>query len=200
MQNHITDDYYMRNGINQRSGVHIVIENNTKIPSLVSKGLSVMPGTETNIALTSKRIRRLRQPYKSNCTDEFDAKRVSILTGNGFSYSSTICKGMCCASIFLEVCGCVHPSLIEGVLLERWVGVSAARVRICDVKEGSEDYVCASTIGFRKVSEENLCDCNPECDEGKYRVTFLLILNASRQVTILTNSIVLTFHRPLFII
>ena len=164
--------------MNQRSGVHIAIENNTKIPSLVSKGLSVMPGTETNIALTSKKIRRLRQPYKSNCTDVFDAERVSNLTGKRFHYSSTICKGMCYASIFLEVCGCVHPSFIEGFSLKRWASLAVANVKICNVTERSEDYVCASTTGFRTVSEENVCDCNPECYEGKYRVTLLLILNA----------------------
>ena len=39
----------MQNGINKRSGAHIAIENNTKIPSIVSKGLSVMPGAEANI-------------------------------------------------------------------------------------------------------------------------------------------------------
>ena len=172
MQNHITDDYYMRNGINQRSGVHIVIDSNTKIPSIVSKGLSVMPGAETNIGLTSKKIRRLRQPFNSNCTDNFDGERVNNITGNWFRYSSTICKGMCYASIFLEVCGCVHPSFIEGFLLEGWASVAAANVRICDVTERSEDFVCAITSGFRKVSEENVCDCNPECYEEKYKVTF----------------------------
>ena len=174
----------MRNGINQRSGAHIVIENNTKIPSIVSRGLSVMPGTETNIGLTSKKIRRLRQPFKSNCTDEFDAERVSNITGNWYRYSSTICKGMCYGSIFFEVCGCVHPSFIEGVLLERWASLAAERVRICNVIEGSDDYVCSNTTGFRKVGEENVCDCNPECYEGKYRVRFLIILNTCRQVTL----------------
>ena len=178
MQNHIADDYYMRNGINQRSGAHIVIENNTKIPSIVSKGLSVMPGTETNIGLTSKKIRRLRKPYKSNCTDEFDSERVSNISGNGYRYSTTICKGMCYGSIFLEYCGCVHPSFIEGVLLEKWDSLADhVQIRICNVREGSDDYVCSNTTGFRKVREENVCDCNPECYEGKYRVKFLLMLN-----------------------
>ena len=192
----------MRNGINQRSGVHIVIENNTKIPSLVSKGLSVMPGTETNIGLTLKKVQRLRNPYKSNCTNNFDAERISNITGNWFRYSSTICKGMCFGSIFVEVCGCVHPSLIEGISLERWMGVAAAKVRICNVTEGSEDYVCAGTNVLNKVIEENICDCKPECYEGKYRVTFLFILNACSQVNIVVqqNSIVITFDKPTFII
>ena len=175
MQNHITDDYYMRNGINKRSGAHIVIENNTKIPSIVSKGLSLMPGTETNVGLTSKKIQRLRQPFKSNCTNEFEAVRVNNITGNWYRYSSTICKGMCYGSIFFEVCGCVHPSFIEGVLLERWASLAGDKIRICNVREGSDDYVCSNTTGFRKVSEENVCDCNPECYEGNYRVKFKII-------------------------
>ena len=167
----------MRNGINQRSGVHIVIDSNTKIPSIVSKGLSVMPGAETNIGLTSKKIRRLRQPFKSNCTDAFNAERVRNFTGNGFRYSSTICKGMCYGSIFLEVCGCVHPTFIEGLLLMQWNDLGTTKIRICNITEGSKDIVCSNTTGFPTVSKENVCDCNPECHEGKYRVTFLLILN-----------------------
>ena len=163
----------MRNGINKRSGAHIVIENNTKIPSIVSKGLSLMPGTETNVGLTSKKIQRLQQPFKSNCTNEFEAERVNNITGNWYRYSSTICKGMCYGSIFYEVCGCVHPSFIEGVSLERWASLAGDKIRICSVREGSEDFVCSNTTGFRKVSEENVCDCNPECYEGKYRVKFL---------------------------
>ena len=167
----------MRNSINQRSGAHIVIENNTKIPSIVSKGLSVMPGAETNIGVTSKKIQRLKRPYKSNCTNNFDAESVLSITGNRSRYSSTICKGMCYARIFIEYCRCVHPSLVEGIELKQWMRVAATGVvRICNVTEGSADYTCANQM-MPKVAEDNVCGCNPECHEGKYRVGFLLLPN-----------------------
>ena len=174
----------MRNSINQRSGAHIVIENNTKIPSIASKGLSVMPGTETNIGVTSKTIRRLGRPYKSNCTNNFDAERVRSITGNRFRYSSKICKGMCYARIFLEYCRCVHPSLVEGIELERWMRIVTTNgVRICNVTKGSADYTCLHQM-MPKVAEGNVCDCNPECYEGKYRVGFLLMPNIFKGNTI----------------
>ena len=136
-----------------------------------------MPGTETNIGVTSKTIRRLGRPYKSNCTNNFDAERVRSITGNRFRYSSKICKGMCYARIFLEYCRCVHPSLIEGIELEQWMRVVATGVvRICNVTEGSADYTCANQM-MPKVAEDNVCGCNPECHEGKYRVRFLLLQN-----------------------
>ena len=165
----------MRNGINKRSGAHIVIENNTKIPSIVSKGISVMPGTEANIGLTSNKISRLTRPWKSNCTNYFDEDRVKSLTGNRFSYSSTICKGICFGVTIQEICKCLLPAMVEGFSIKHWFNLGHESARICNVTEGSMDYSCMFTRLDDKIKEDNVCGCNPECNEGKYRVDFLLI-------------------------
>ena len=60
----LAEIYYMRNGINKGTGAYIAIENNTKIPSIVSSAISVMTGTETNIGLQTRRLLRLPTPYK----------------------------------------------------------------------------------------------------------------------------------------
>ena len=162
----------MQNGINKRSGAHIAIENNTKIPSIVSKGLSVMPGTEANIGLTSKKILRLSTPYKSNCTNHFDSERVKNDTGNRFSYSSKICKGMCYGTAILDLCECLLPSLVEGFSIKRWFGLAYEVAKVCNITEGSKDFNCISTKVQDRVDEDNVCGCNPECYEGKYQVCF----------------------------
>ena len=41
----------MRNGLSKTNGIHLVIEDRDKSPSILSNGISVKPGSETNIGL-----------------------------------------------------------------------------------------------------------------------------------------------------
>ena len=162
----------MRNGINERSGVHIAIEHNKKTPSIVSKGISVMPGTETNIGLHKSQILRLSEPYKSNCTLKYLDETVHFMAGSRSFYSSKICKGLCFISTFWKACGCIHPSLVEGYLIEVWFKRVSGHVRACNVTQGSDDYLCIMTRGEEKEYnlEGVICSCGPECIEDRYKV------------------------------
>ena len=48
----------MRNGFTESSGIHIVIEESKKSPSVLSNGISIQPGTETNIGLKLSTLSR----------------------------------------------------------------------------------------------------------------------------------------------
>ena len=157
----------MQNGINERSGVFLAIEDNKKHPSIVSKVVSVMPGTETNIALQGKEIKRMRSPFESNCTNEYKDKRIKDVFGSNFAYSTKICTGTCYALKFYDACGCIFTPVIEGPMIEAWFRYFAKGTRICNVTQGSEDYVC---FGYIKVSNQTECGCNPECSKIRYGV------------------------------
>ena len=164
----------MRNGINQRSGIHLVVEDNTKNPSIVSKGISVMPGTETNIGLQGKELMRLASPFKSNCTTEYKNKRVKEIIGSDFAYSSKVCKGICYASKFYGACSCVYPPVFEGFVIENWFRVFAQKkIRVCNVTQGSEDQLCLiSNAGTEGNDTDGTgCGCNPECRDRRYGVS-----------------------------
>ena len=64
-------------------------------------------------------------------------------------------------------------SMRIGFSIKHWFNLGHENARICDVKEGSEDYTCMFTKLNDKIKEDNVCGCNPECNEGKYRVDFL---------------------------
>ena len=162
----------MRNGNNERSGVHIAIEQNKKTPSIVSEGISAMPGTETNIGLQKSRILRLSDPYKSNCTRKYYDENIINITRTGSAYSSKICKGLCFGSMFYEACGCLYPTLIEGYLIEVWFEKIYGRIRACNVSQSSEDFLCIMAHGEKNqnTKDKNLCSCSSECAEDRYRV------------------------------
>ena len=67
-------DYYMRNGMTASKGAWIIVENNTKPPNIVSEGMPLRIGTETNIALSTEVLERLKHPYQSNCTTFWPGK------------------------------------------------------------------------------------------------------------------------------
>lgn len=169
----ITENYYMQNGINQRSGVHIVIENNTKTPSIVSKGISVMPGTETNIGLQTTKILRLSTPFKSNCTNSYLYEPLKAIKSSDFAYSAKNCKGMCYVIKIYKGCKCVHPTLVEGMKIEDFFGSFQGSYRTCNITEDSNDNKCLLSLPADTWENDNPCDCNPECTEGRYKVSHL---------------------------
>ena len=184
-----TDSYYMRNGINEKSGAHIVVEDNKKSPSM-SRGIDAMPNTETNIGLKKHVLKRLEDPYQSNCTVEYQDEGVKNYSDQGFVYSSKICKGLCFANEMHKLCNCVHPSLFEGFGIKRWFSFDGlSQIRACNLTLGSEDIVCMtgiqwSTVGVPGTNWDQPCECNAECTEISYEVNYLLVYLHQRHLII----------------
>ena len=169
----IIESYYMRNGINEKSGVRVVVEHSTKNPTM-SKGIDAMPGTETNIGVKKHVVERLKKPYKSNCTNEYLDPDIKKHADRGFDYSAKICKGLCFARESNQGCGCFHPSLLEGFSIEDWYG-TVLQMHPCNISSGSEDAQCL--IGLHVIDTgdpgtnwDQPCGCNPECTEISYEV------------------------------
>ena len=74
----------MRNGLTKANGIHVVIEDRDKSPSILSSGISVQPGAETNIGLKKTTISRLEAPFASDCMssylyDNFKARSNNLI-------------------------------------------------------------------------------------------------------------------------
>ena len=79
----------MRNGLTKTNGIHIVIEDTKKSPSILSNGISVKPGAETNIGLKIGTISRLEAPFARKCRTSYpheDFDQVRFLAY--FEYSA----------------------------------------------------------------------------------------------------------------
>ena len=161
----------MRNGITQSSGARVVVEHNAKTPSMISQGILVYPGTETNIGIQRTHIERLKKPYKSKCTTEYLDTNIKSFVGNS-SYSSRICRGLCYINKIHEKCDCMYPTLIEGYEIDIWFSKVGKGMTTCNMTAESEDFKCINSLGLDEMKNNRNCYCHPECNETKYKVGY----------------------------
>ena len=167
--------YFMRNGLSKTNGIQLVIEDRDKSPSILSNGISVKPGSETNIGLKISTISRLEAPYASKCMSSylFDGfKYNTFLTY--FDYSAKNCKSWCYIGRILDVCNCFEHTLMEGIVAEqfvKWKGQS--NMTLCDKRTGSPNYECVQKIVLTEDQEAltKECFCGAECNETEYKVS-----------------------------
>ena len=171
----------MRNGLTKANGIHVVIEDRDKSPSILSNGISVQPGAETNIGLKKTTISRLKAPFDSDCKSSYlmeEFKQNSFLTL--FEYSSKNCKSWCYIEKILEECSCFDHTLMEGVMVEEFLNAKQKyNFTFCDTTSGSHHGSdCVNKVLFTEDQEALIgdCFCGSECKETEYRVSVDLYL------------------------
>ena len=169
----------MRNGLTKADGIHLVIEDRDKSPSILSNGVSVKPGAETNIGLKITTISRLKAPFASNCTSSYlfaDFKHNSFLTL--FDYSAKNCKSWCYIGRILQECECFDHTLMEGIIVQEFLNWKRNfNLTLCDKTVGSPQYQCVKKLLFTEDQESlaGSCFCGEECNETEYKVAFHLL-------------------------
>ena len=164
----------MRNGLTKTNGIHLVIEDTKKSPSILSNGISVKPGAETNIGLKIGTISRLEAPFASKCRiryphENFD--RVRFLAY--FEYSAKNCKSWCYIGMILDTCHCLEHTIMEGILAEDFLEwVQHFNISICKSTAGSPQYDCVRNVLLSEDHEALIqnCSCGAECFETEYKV------------------------------
>ena len=160
----------MKNSITESIGARVVVEHSVKMPSLISNGKLVSPGTETNIGISRTHIKRLKKPYNSSCTDEYLNDRVKFFIGN-ITYSSTNCRGLCFLNKIFTQCGCLYPVLVEGYFIDIWFEKISKNSTTCRITQGSTDWHCINNLrNLDDLTIDEICSCYPECKEMKFNV------------------------------
>ena len=173
--------YFMRNGLTKANGIHVVIEDRDKSPSILSNGISVQPGAETNIGLKKTTISRLEAPFASDCMSSYlyeNFKQSSFLAL--FKYSAKNCKSWCYIEKILEECSCLDHTLIEGIVVDEFLNAKQKyNFTLCDTTSGSHHGSdCVNKLLFAEDQDALIvdCFCGSECEETEYRVCFTLHL------------------------
>ena len=167
--------YFMRNGFTESSGIHIVIEESKKSPSILSNGISIQPGTETNIGLKLSTLSRLKSPFSSDCADEYhweELKNIKFL--RNFEYSSKHCKSWCYMVEIHATCGCYELSLMEGMRVRDFIDWNTNfNLTVCEQRDGSPQSACVRSVLYSKDQSFLIkkCKCHAECSEVEYKVT-----------------------------
>lgn len=151
----------MRNGLTHERGGHIVIEGNTKLPNVVSKGISVNTATQTMIALQTVNIVRLPSPYASECVETISDPRISNLYNPRFRYSTKSCNSFCYLADLYEICKCYDAMEIEGIALVDYNRLKTD-ARTCNITESSRDLYCTLDFQRRMFGNQTNCGCNPD--------------------------------------
>lgn len=157
------------------NGIYIVIEDSRKAPSIISKGISVQPGSEVNIGLQKTTIGRLEHPYRSNCVNEYRYKPISAISAlHVFEYSAKNCKSWCYIDLIRAKCGCFYATLMEWIgtgQIKNWIGANE-NFTFCEESKESKDAQCVKnlTVDYDQDFATEMCMCDPECQETEFKV------------------------------
>ena len=158
----------MRNGMTEKQGIGLIIEEDTRLPSAISEHIPLYPHSSTFVALTEKNFLRLESPYPSNCTTKYPERYINM-TAHGdfdFGYSEKTCQSMCHNYYIYKHCGCYLPSLMEGSLgweqfsNSAFCGYNFTKTDSC-IKDGHKSY------GHGDFEH---CECLPECVHPIFQV------------------------------
>ena len=164
----------MRNGMTDKQGIYVVIENNGQLPNVISESIPLYPQSSTDLGLTVKNIIRLKKPYPSKCIDQYpDIYRNMTLNGKfDFLYSEKTCQSMCTNYQMHKYCGCYYPQLIEGsigwgqFLNSEFCEYNFTKTNSCIDK--AREVIASSS------ETNNICQCFPECKQSIYQVSILI--------------------------
>ena len=170
--------YYMRNGMTEKQGVGLVIEEDTRLPNVVSEHIPLYPHSSTYIAMTERNILRLKSPYPSHCTSEYPEKYKNMTkTGEfDFSYSEKTCQSFCHNYYVHKYCGCYLATILESSL--GWKQFSNSE--FCGYNFTKTNSCFNKALEIYDKDNEARCECLPECFQPIFQVSYSRYLLNSR--------------------
>lgn len=145
---------------NIKSGMRIVIHNQSIVPFIDEEGIDVSAGFQTNIAIKKTIISRLSEPY-SNCVEEYSSEKnlqnneMFKYLKNYFNmgnYTQKYCQKACFQKFIIANCGCFDyrfPTPLSNL---------GARPCVTD-----DEIVCLQNIQTSFHSGTGATDCNKNC-------------------------------------
>ncbi|XP_060588552.1 degenerin unc-8-like [Ruditapes philippinarum] len=139
-------------------GVRLLLHEPGTYPLPTDEGITLGPGTETNIGLKMVRISRLGKPY-SNCVKGVDFAKLYKK-----KYSVSACYHFCRIRKAMQVCKCIPVDAPDEINL------NSTALPVCN-NSIVEEKKCLLTIdiGFNNGNYE--CDCNGPCKEVVFEQT-----------------------------
>ena len=133
-------------------------------PPDLKKGISLAPGTETDVSIIHTNLERLDKPYNPRgCT-----KQKEFMTYSSESYTQSHCIEYCIQNKIFKECGCVaHWFAIPESLENVYVCGNLSQALIDhDYQRQMRGINCSRNIS--KETNECMVDCLIPCSEKKY--------------------------------
>ena len=136
-----------------REGIYATIHDPQQIVPM-GDGIIVPSGYHTHISVTKNVIKRLHNPYSSNCTNDW-SNRASIFPGKN---TQLLCYSSCAYGQIYKLC--------PGVMPEMKVFMKAPKFPIlADINNDSFWKCVYSSVG---QLDYQACDCPEHCDDVAY--------------------------------
>ena len=166
-----TGDQQAQQQYTYKTGVRVIVHNQSIIPFPDEDGIDVSVGTQTNIAISRTFMNRLAHPY-SKCLKALNqraAQRNDILsdmykliTNNVIDvYQQNICLKLCEQKFVLKRCECVDLSLASLNLVNGSLGCLTTDQVNCLQEMSAEFYNSL-------IADECYSKCSHECDTITY--------------------------------
>ncbi|XP_022108989.1 acid-sensing ion channel 4-like isoform X2 [Acanthaster planci] len=144
MRLNIEQDLYTY-GESTSAGIKVLLHPQGEFPIVKEFAFSLTPGFATSIAVRKQRVRSLRAPFKSNCTE-------SNLREFPFKYSVAACHFECLVHFVVEHCGCRDY---------RW----PVKAPICSVEK---QVTCVYHYEDEFAWDSDKCSCPMSCETTTY--------------------------------
>ena len=155
-----------------KTGVRVIIHNQSIVSFPDEDGFDVPAGKQTNVAISRTIINRLPEPF-SNCIDEltesvaqkndvlkemFDQKQTNKIK----MYQQNYCLKICQQNYFIRMCGCFSYAL-------KSLNLSTITLNGC-YEQTELDCIESADVQFANSDEINICysKCPQACHETKF--------------------------------
>jgi hypothetical protein len=153
-------------GFGYRSGIYLLVHNQSTLPITLAGGINVKSRAETLVGVSRMLTKKYKRPY-SNCISDLRpfSSYSSILFGyfknlNVSYYDQDICKSLCYQDKLIKKCNC------SGLRI-----ASLNDTRYCQT---DKEFKCQNSFDaqFSKMNNKEICDdvCRKECT----KLTFAL--------------------------
>lgn len=162
----IRADNILVRGITPAIGAKVILHPPDHVPLTNSQGITLSPGTHTQIALESILIKRQKPPYVSKCQSEW--KESTYLHDKSIPYSELLCQSFCTDDIFQTLCNCTISYVIE---------TNRKLSNPCNIMEPKDNMCIELILQNRQYHVDQIfkqCqECRPQCNEQKFKVVLV---------------------------
>ncbi len=156
----------------------MVHEQNT-LPALFDKGIDILPGMSTSVALSSTLIKRLPHPYTDCIADEW-------IPNTDFKMVPTACRKQCLSDVIKSECGCIPAEVVPYHFPNDHYCIT---FNASDEMQVFEQRACEKRIRQKKADQKVMdkvksCDqsCKWRCEEVEYDMQITTSLYPTKEV------------------
>ncbi|XP_053552801.1 amiloride-sensitive sodium channel subunit alpha-like, partial [Bombina bombina] len=155
----IEQEEYIRS-LSTAAGLRVLLHGQGEMPFPEDEGVNVPPGQESDIGVVKVHVKRLEEPYSSNCSSGENIRNY-YTDVYGTDYSREACKKSCAQAKMVKNCGC---------RIWEFPAPPESNVPLCNISEPSVNH-CVELYEYKLSHDQLKCHCPLQCEEEIFELT-----------------------------